>query len=236
MITFSPRHLRRQYSASWQTEKLGGGRWVALAVIGLFFGLGGVAGRSQTNAPTTVGAEDSYPLNLQDKLLFSIQEDPISSATPEELYVNAQSELHFRVSRGADEMLTINVRGKTLAQVKKELKAKLDADYYQSATIDLKLKEQTRRAGQVLFLGAVRGNVLPLAPGETKTIFEGVYQVGVNEYANLKKVKLNRVNSQTGKSETYVINLEAIKKGDRAQDMPLQDGDRIEVPEKSIVF
>jgi len=209
---------------------------MALAMILLCFGFIGLAARSQTNSPAPAGAEDSYLLNLQDKLIFSVQEDPVTAAAPEELFVNAQNVLHFRVSRGSDEMLTVNVRGKTLAQAKQEIKARLDADYYQNATIDLKLKEQTRRAGQVLFLGAVRGNVLPLIPDEPRTIFEGVFQVGVNEYANLKKVKLNRVNPQTGKSQTYVINLDAIKKGDRAQDMILQDGDRIEVPEKSIVF
>ena len=73
-------------------------------------------------------------------------------------------------------------------------------------------------------------------PGETKTVFEGVYQVGLSEFANLKKVKLNRLNPQTKETESRVIDLEAVRKGDRAKDVPLQDGDRVEVPEKSIVF
>lgn len=179
---------------------------------------------------------DTYQLNVQDKLVFRIHEDPMKGPAPEEISVTPQGELNFRVTRGSDEMITINARGKTLAQVRQELKARLEADYYHTATAELKLKEQSRRAGQVLFFGAVRNNLLPLVPGEPKTIFEGVYQVGVNEFANLKKVKLSRVDPKTGKPETTIINLEAIKKGDRTQDVQLQDGDRIEIPEKSIVF
>ena len=191
---------------------------------------------AQSNTVSSTIADDSPQLNPQDKLLYSIQEDPVRAATPEEAYVNAQGEIHFHVSRGADETLTINVQGKTLAAVQRELKGRLEAEYYHRATLDLKLKEQARRVGQVLFTGAVRGNFIQLLPGETKTIFEGVYQVGLSEFANLRKVKLNRRNPQTQETEKLIIDLEAIRKGDRSKDDPLQDGDRVEVPEKSVVF
>ena len=191
---------------------------------------------AQSNSVSSAIADESPQLNPQDKLLYSIQEDPVKAATPEEVYVNAQGEIHFHVSKGADETLTINVQGKTLAAVQKELKGRLEVEYYHRATLDLKLKEQARRVGQVLFTGAVRGNFIQLLPGETKTIFEGVYQVGLSEFANLKKVKLNRRNPRTQKTESRVVDLEAIRKGDRSKDVPLQDGDRVEVPEKSVVF
>lgn len=181
-------------------------------------------------------SEEIVELNPQDKLFFSIREDPIRGAAPEEVHVNAQGDLQFRVSRGADDTVTINVRNKTLAAVERELKAKLEADYYQKVTIELRVKEQTKKVGQVLFTGAVRGNFIQLLPGETKTLFEGVYQVGISEFANLKKVKLNRVNPQTRETESRVIDLESVRKGDRSKDVSLQDGDRVEVPEKSIVF
>ena len=189
-----------------------------------------------SNSPPPAVAEDNYQLNLQDKLLFSVVEDPVQTAAPDELYVNALGEIHARICRGFDDVLTLRVKGKTLRQVKAELKEKLEAEYYYQATVELRLIDQTRKGGQVLFFGAVRSNFLPLLPGEPRTIFEGVYQVGVSEFANLRKVKLTRVNPATGKPESRTIDLEAIKKGARAEDVRLEDGDRIEVPEKKIVF
>ena len=189
-----------------------------------------------TPPPVRLPADDGYRLNLQDKLLFSVVEDPINGSAPEEIYVNALGEIHPRISRGFAESLSIDARGKTLAEVRLELKALLEASYYQKATVELRLVEQTKKSGQVLFFGAVRANFLSLPAGEKRTIFEGVYQVGVSEFANLKKVKLSRVNPATGKVESQTIDLEAIKKGNRALDVPLQDGDRVEVSEKKIVF
>ena len=92
-----------------------------------------------------------------------------------------------------------------------------------------------QRLGMVMFYGAVRGNFLQLGLGEQKTLFEGVYQVGVSEFSNLKKVKLNRVDPVSGKTEIKIINVEKVKQGDRSEDILLQDGDRIEVPEKTII-
>lgn len=207
-----------------------------LGLIFAVWAMGSASLPAQSNSVSSALADETPQLGPQDKLFYSIQEDPVKAGLPDEVYVNAQGDIHFRVSRGGEDTLTINVQGKTLAAVQLELKGKLEADYYHRATVDLKLKEQTRRVGQVLFTGSVRGNFIQLLPGETKTIFEGAYQVGLSEFANLKKVKLHRRNPQTQETESRVIDLEAIRKGDRSKDVQLQDGDRIEVPEKSIVF
>jgi hypothetical protein len=182
--------------------------------------------------------EDNYRLTHMDKLSFSIAEDPVKSSESEIVYVNAQYGLvGVRVSRGsADEVLSINVKDKTLGQVKREIKELLDKDYYYDCKVQLSLHDRTRKTGQVLFYGAgARVNFIPLSPGEDKTLFEGVMQAGVSEFANLKKVKLNRVDPSTGKPTTTEYNVEAIKK-DRNLDILLQDEDRIEIPEKKIIF
>jgi len=206
-------------------------RRLLITLVASLLGAGHQA-HAQTNQETAA----TYKLQIQDTLLFSVREDPIANGTSEPLRVNALGEVHFPVSRGFDEHITLKVAGKTVDQVNFEIKALLNVDYYQEATVFLKLVDQQRRAGEVLFFGAVRGNILALPPGEPKTIFEGTYQVGLGEFANLKKVRLYRVDPKTGERITKVINLEAIKEGDRSQDIPLQDGDRVEVPEKKIVF
>jgi protein involved in polysaccharide export with SLBB domain len=205
--------------------------WLLLALATVTGPLG-----AQTNQPATAAPPETYCLSVQDKLLYRVSEDPVRSAEPDEVFVNAQGKAHFRVSAGFDELITLQASGKTLGQLKEELRQQLTETYYEQATIELKLKESTPRVGKVLFYGAVRGNLLQLLPGETKTIFEGVYQVGVSEYANLKKVKLSRLNPRTGETDAWIINLDAIKKGARTHDVTLQDGDRIEVPERGLVF
>lgn len=89
----------------------------------------------------------------------------------------------------------------------------------------------------MLFIGrGTRGNMLPLMAGEEKRIFEAVFQVGVNEWANLRKVKLTRVDPVTQKTETRIIDLEEIRKGNRANNVILQPGDIIDVPERTFNF
>jgi hypothetical protein len=78
--------------------------------------------------------------------------------------------------------------------------------------------------------------MLQLVPGEEKRIFEAVFQVGVNEFANLKKVKLTRVDQTTQKTTTQIIDLEEIKKGVRTNNVILQNGDIIDVPERGFVI
>jgi protein involved in polysaccharide export with SLBB domain len=209
-------------------------------ILGLRLGVASLPAQDSpapvTDAPAPVASMDSaYLLRPADKLLFAIAEDPIPGAQPDEVIVNALGHASFRISRASEAAVTLDVRGKTLAQVRDELGQRLRADYYHRASIDLRLKEASPQMGKVLFSGAVRNNVLPLPPGEPKTLFEGILQVGVNEFAHLRRVRLSRLDPQTGREVVQIIDVEAIRK-DRSKDIPLQDGDRVDVPEKSLVF
>jgi hypothetical protein len=88
---------------------------------------------------------------------------------------------------------------------------------------------------KVLFFGAgARGNSLTIPAGKSITISQGVYEVGVGEFANLHKVKLYR-KSKEGKVEVTTFDMDAIRdKG--TLDEPLRDGDRVEIPERHLVF
>jgi protein involved in polysaccharide export with SLBB domain len=181
-------------------------------------------------------ADENYRLNPGDKLLFSVQEDPNRGSQPDELMVNAHGVVQFAVSRHGQERVQLSVKGKTLKQVRDELKIKLDETYYNNCTIDLLLREASPRIGQVFLTGkGVRGNFIFLKPDRPTTLLRGVHEAGVNEFANLKKVKLGRRNATTGKLEFKTYNLEDIKKG-KAEDVELQDGDQIEVDERSFVI
>ncbi len=192
---------------------------------------------AQTNSAPVLDPGESYQPNPQDKFLFRIEEDPNKGSEPEIRNVSALYDIQFNASHGTDTPISLNVRGKTIAEIKKELKAKLDADYYQNATVYLKLFDQFQRPGKVYVTGIMRGQVT-LQPGEQKTVMKAILELGgESEYANFKKVKLFRFNPATNKEDITIIDVGAmLKGGSRKDDKVLQDGDHIEVPEKGFIF
>jgi protein involved in polysaccharide export with SLBB domain len=219
------------------------------ALIGLWLALGWAAAHGQASrlAPTNraapgvvaadAGGSARKPdqLGPGDRLQFFVQEDPVKGPGPIELLVSPVGDVSFPVSRNSDILIAINVAGKPIARIKQELKAKLDADYYWDATVFLKVSDQLQRRKQILLSGEVRSNVLSFGAGETVTLFEAIVKAGYTEFANLKKVHLNRFNSATQKTEGRVIDVDAMFKGDRTKDIPLEDGDHIEIRQKTIV-
>jgi len=189
-----------------------------------------------STAAEPVSADDSRPLNKMDKLWCVITEDPVKESDPEEATVNAEFKLIVKVSRGFEQTVELDVKDKTLGQVKKELKRLLDENYYHDSHIDLKIRDRTKKPGTVFFYGkGARGNFIQLSPGQEVTLFEGLMQAGVTEFANLKKIVLDRKDPVSGVYKKTTYNVEDIKKN-RTKDIPLQDEDRVEVPERSIMF
>lgn len=173
---------------------------------------------------------ENYKLNYKDVLRFRIEEDPVKSTEPLEVVVTALGYASFPVCRNSDTVLTLNVRGKTLAQVKAELKEKLDAEYYNDCHIYLQLLTSNLAFGQAYFFGRVRG-VVKLTPGEPKTVTEAIIELGFDDFADLKRVRINRMDPQTQKIKVINVNVKKVLDGDRTLDQVLQDGDRVEVPE-----
>jgi protein involved in polysaccharide export with SLBB domain len=174
-----------------------------------------------------VGA--GYRLNPMDKLSVSIAQDP-APGRPVELSVSPLGDLVVPVSRCCEESVVLSVRGKSVEEVEKELKTRLEADFYQTATVQVRVIDPTRRKGQVLLRGAVRATSVQLDSGKPKTLWEALTEVGTTDFANLKKVKLDRVDAN-GKSQITTHDIEAVDKGDRTKDIELRDGDRVTVPE-----
>ena len=171
-----------------------------------------------------------YQLSPMDKLSITIAQDPVAGK-PAEITISPLGDLSVPVSRCCEDVVTVNVRGKTIEQVEKEIREKLESEFYEKATVQLRVIDATRRRGQVLLTGAVRASSVQLEPGRPKTLWEALTEAGVTDFANLKKVKIDRA----GKGVT-VHDVDAVKKGDRTKDVELQDGDRITVPEKAFNF
>lgn len=180
-------------------------------------------------------SEESYVLRTEDRLQFRIAEDPIPDRNPIGVVVNTVGEASFPVSRDSDIRLNLRVRGKTLAEVRAELKRQLEQSYYHQATVTLMLDDKKFSPGKAIFIGEVQGTV-PILPDEPpKMLSETVMSLRPSDYADLKRVKLNRVDPQTKATETRVIDVRRIMRENvRDEDVELRDGDRIEVPAKWI--
>lgn len=179
---------------------------------------------------------ENYQLAPLDKLTVHIEQDPIAGR-PIEISVSSLYNLEVPVSRCCESTISLNVKGKSVTEVQAELKTRLERDYYKVANVYLKLvdRERTTRIGQVWLRGAVKSNIVQLEAGKRKTVWEALTQVGTTEFANLSKVRVDRVDI-TGETKKIFVNIEAVDKGDRTKDLELMDGDRITVKEKWFNF
>jgi protein involved in polysaccharide export with SLBB domain len=184
------------------------------------------------------GLSDAYQLVPKDQVLFRIGEDQNESKfnTPQLLEVTSQKQVHFPVTRGMGETISITVTGKTLGTVREEIQKSLEAQYYKKATVRLTLYDQSKSYGVVWFRGEVQGKY-ELKPGAATTLSEALMELRPGDFANLKKVKVDRFDPITQQNKSVVVNVkEILDRGTRTQDWKLEDGDRIYVPPKGINF
>lgn len=181
---------------------------------------------------------NGYKLLLQDKVKYSIEEDPLRDADFPELIVTSLGFLNFPVSRvKGSPVVSVQAVGKTLGQIKSEVTAKLEEDFYHKATVSLQLTSKSERFGQVKFIGNSIKGMLKLNPGERKTLSEAIVEKGYTEYANLRRVLVWRQQEGTAKPKKVVVDIDSVlRKGRKDLDLILEDGDTVDVPEKGLVF
>lgn len=187
---------------------------------------------------TSTEEAGSYKLVYQDKIKFSIEEDPIRDSDFPELIVSSLGLLNFPVSRAkGSPILPIKALGKTLDQVKAEVVALLEAEYYHKATLSIQLTSKSERYGQVLFTGSIIKGLMKLNPGERKRLSEAIVEKGYTEYARLSKVKVLRIDPSAKKPKIIYVDVDSVlHKGRKDLDLILEDGDTVDVPEKGLVF
>jgi len=125
----------------------------------------------------------------------------------------------------------------------------LDAGYYQDCSFRLDLQavnrsstmlENSSSARVVLYGNGGLSGTFPIIEGRKLMLSDVIISAGGksgNEYANLKKVKIRRVDPATNKETVIEANVtNIIEKGDRNADIELKDGDRVEVPARSLIF
>lgn len=194
------------------------------------------AGAALAQEAASVG-DPKYLLRTGDRLNYRIAEDPVRAAAPMQVAINSVGEANFAVSRDSDIRITLEVRGKTVAEVRTELTRRLLADYYHKATLEIALAEKVLTPGKVQFFGEMSGEITLLPDTPPLMLSDAVLRVGGSraEFANLRRIKVHRPDSATGQNQVITVDVKSIlEDGKRERDILLQDGDRIEVPQKWI--
>ncbi len=178
-----------------------------------------------------------------DTFLYAIKEDPGKGGKGiHKVKVNDAGEAIFPVSHDTKLYVKLNVTALTLAEIRKKVKTLLDEEYYNDATVLLEFVEANRSptefelVPQVQVYGEMQGTIT-LRENEVKRISDAILSLSRTPFADLRRVRLHRVDPTSGKKETKIVNVDKIlREGDRSGDEILQDGDRIEVRPKAFNF
>jgi protein involved in polysaccharide export with SLBB domain len=190
---------------------------------------------------TTTIDPETRELKPHDVLRFQIDQDPPVpiGGEPTRVSVSDGGEAMFPVSRHGNSYVKVAVAGKKLADLRKEVKILLDTDYYNDCSVQLDLEQVNRNGsfgdsfGSVTIYGELSG-VIPIPDNKPLMLSDAILKAGKNDFADLKRVRIHRVDPQTKRDIVTTVNVTKIlKEGNRDEDQQLKDGDRIEVREKN---
>lgn len=178
----------------------------------------------------------TYKLRAGDAVSFQILEDRVWNAldTPKSLVVTDSGELDVPY---IGRVMAVDKTSKQLAD---DIKAALEKEYYNKATVVLSLNIANRILGRVYIWGQVHNQgALEMQMNENLTAGQAVLRSGgFADFANKTKVKVVRgaVGSK-GDKQTFDLDMEQIlEKGQTEKDIMLQPGDLIIVPSRLVNF
>jgi len=190
-----------------------------------------------TNSATAVSTndmdslDDTYRLAIGDRVSFRIEED---EDDPKMLTVLDSGDLdvpyigHYAAA------------GKTSKELARALKVELEKEYYYRATVIIAVDSMTRSRGKVYLVGAVRmPGPQDIPSDETFTVSKAVLRAGgFTDYADKHGVKVTRKGTAPGAADqTFTVDVgDILEKGKIGNDLTLQAGDLIFIPERLVHF
>jgi polysaccharide export outer membrane protein len=195
-----------------------------------------VIGAQETNPPAflveTVRSMDSLDnrqkLGPGDRLTYRVIEDEDG---PRTLTITDSGDLEVPY------LGLVHAAGKTSLELAREIKGLLEKKLYYKATVMISAEviNKTRMTGKVYVTGQVRNNGgYDIPAGDTLTVSRAILNAGgFSDFSDKRNVRLIR-KTPNGK-ETRVINIQDIwEKGRLEQDLVVQPGDLIVVPERLV--
>jgi protein involved in polysaccharide export with SLBB domain len=175
--------------------------------------------------------DDKYRLAVGDQLSFQIIED---EDDPKPLSVTDSGDVQIPYIGRYPAV------GKTCKELAMDLKAELEKQYYYKATVVIAVDAKPRSRGKIYLVGAVRSpGSQEIASDETLTVSRAILRAGgFADFADQKNVRVTR-NKGVGPDDkkAFIVNVARIfEKGKTDDDLQLQPGDLVYVPERMVRF
>ena len=175
--------------------------------------------------------DDKYNLAIGDQLSFQIIEDE-------------DDPVHLVVTDSGDLQVPYLGRypavDKTCKQLAQELKVALEKEYYLQATVVIAVDLKPKSRGKIYLAGAISApGPQDISGDEALTVSKAILRAGgLTSFADGKDVKVTRsTGTHSSDEKTFIVNVSRIyEKGKTEEDLPLQPGDFIFVPERMIRF
>ncbi|MBW4710768.1 polysaccharide export protein [Roseobacter sp. YSTF-M11] len=188
-------------------------------------------------AATSASAQNDYRIKGGDTLSIEVLED---TSLNRSLLVLPDGTINFPFAG------TVQAGGRTAAQVQQAIASSISSNFTTTPTVFVSVAsvfQAPLSAGvgsgaatmDIYFIGEV--NQPGLRPMERGTTFlQAVAQSGgFTKFAATKRVQLRRFDRKTGKQSVYSMNFKALADGGNlTNDIVLQDGDVILVPERRL--
>lgn len=203
----------------------------ATSVVAKPMSSGPAATNDQETTNQLEALDDKYKLAIGDKLSYRVIEDDEDTKS-------------FTVTDSGDVEIPylgrIPVVGKTCQGLAREIKTQLEKKYYYQATVVIAVDLKTRSQGLVYLVGQIRSPGPQEIPSdETFTLGKAVLRAGgFSDFADERHVKVTRKSeAENAAKQTFEVDVsEIFDKGKIENDLPLQPGDLVYVPERMIRF
>jgi protein involved in polysaccharide export with SLBB domain len=171
--------------------------------------------------------DDKHVIRPGDKLTFRVDEDKEEA---KQLVVTDSGEVELPSTLGR-----FTAAAKTCKALAQEIKVALEKDYYHRATVHLGIDTVNPVRGKAYIAGQVtKPGPLTLPTDEPLTVYQAVLLAQPTQWAKLSEVRLTRGVGRNAQIRT--VNVEAIQKGKRELDLPLEPDDLVFVEERGIKF
>jgi polysaccharide export outer membrane protein len=169
--------------------------------------------------------DDKKRLGSNDYISFRVVEDRDNDS--QRLRVNDNGELEVPY------VGLVPAQGHTCKELAYSIKSLLEKEYYYHATVILAVDRVSEKSrGRIYVYGSVRAQgPQDIPPDESYTVSKAVIRAGgFGDFANKRKVKVTRKNSQ----DITVDLKRIIEEGHTEEDVTLQPDDQIYVPQRLI--
>ncbi len=205
------------------------------------------AGGNSNSAASAKGLDqETRDLKPRDSLRFSILEDPArANAQFGRVDISELGDAQFPISAAGGEYINVKAAGRRLADVRREVKQRLEEDYYHTATVSVDVlgvagslaSPSSANFGKVVIYGSISHTIV--LPEDRKRTLSDVFSgLPRQDFVNLKKVEVFRWDAKAQKLLPPVTKnvKKMLDSGDLTDDIELSDGDRIKVIDRGVIF